>query len=116
MSRRGKQYGRTRRVSDRALAFDPCLVARLTEESEQMFAVDTTQLPTPLIRALRFVWRSELSDIQRDYFLLYYRDGMNMRQIAARRGVTESTVSRTLTRARRNLRHYLQFYYRLPER
>ena len=40
---------------------------------------------------------------QREYLLLYYLGEYTMREIAQMYGVTESTISRTLKRARKNM-------------
>ena len=40
---------------------------------------------------------------------LYYDLGLSMPQIAARLGITKSTVSRTLARGRERLKRYLQY-------
>lgn len=115
MSKRRHQYAKSRRVSDIALAFDPTWIVRLSEESERMYFGETSSEATPLAKAIRYAWRTELSEVQRRYFLLYYGDHLTQREVAERYGVTESTVCRTLARARRTLRHYLQFYYRVPK-
>ncbi len=41
----------------------------------------------------------ELTDTQKCYIIMYYRDGITMREIARRCGVQPSTVSRTIKRA-----------------
>ena len=40
---------------------------------------------------------------QREYLLLYYLGEYTMREIAQMYGVTESTISRTLKRAKKNM-------------
>lgn len=51
----------------------------------------------------------ELTTRQQEMLQMYYYEGLNMTQIAARLGVNKSTVSRTLCRARRRLHHILQY-------
>ena len=51
----------------------------------------------------------ELTPIQRETLLAYYIEELNIVQIAQRRGVNKSTVSRTLKRAEENLRRYLRY-------
>lgn len=114
MSQRRHQYGKQRRVSEASLAFDPRWIAKLCEEFRP--EPEDTPETVRLRRAIGFAWKNELSARQREYFLLYYRDELTMREVGERCGVTESTVSRTLTRARRTLRHYLLYYYRVPSR
>lgn len=85
--------------------FDPELIFRLTQEAEE--AVNTNR---PLLRAVRRAWQCELTETQRRYLLMYYREVMTMQEIAERCGVDLSTVSRTLRRARKRLRRVLQYY------
>ena len=46
---------------------------------------------------------------QAEMIHLYYDLGLSMPQIAARLGITKSTVSRTLARGRERLKRYLQY-------
>lgn len=55
------------------------------------------------------VIRRELTDCQRETLLAYYIEELNIIQIAQRRGVHKSTVSRTLKRAEEKLRRYLRY-------
>ena len=55
------------------------------------------------------VIREELTERQREYVEMYYLRQIPMHIIAEREGVNVSTVSRTLARARRNLRRCLQY-------
>lgn len=50
-----------------------------------------------------------LTKKQFDYIKEYYLDGLKMQQIAERRGVDRSTVSRTLKRARHRLKMVLMY-------
>ncbi|MCQ2434444.1 MAG: sigma-70 family RNA polymerase sigma factor [Oscillospiraceae bacterium] len=112
MTKRRHQYQKIRRVSEASLAFDPVWIAKLCEEQDG--DIEPTPEMKRLKNAIGYAWNNELSACQRKYFLLYYRDGLNMREVGTRCNVSESTVSRTLTRARRTLRHYLMYYYRMP--
>ena len=49
-----------------------------------------------LVHALR----EDVTPRQREYLLLYYGEGLNMREIGERYGVNRSTVSRTIQRGR----------------
>ena len=62
-----------------------------------------------LRRNLRQVRERELTDRQREMVALYYDQGMTMPQIAERLGVSRSTVSRTLRRARDRLYRFLRY-------
>ena len=55
------------------------------------------------------VIRRELTTLQRQTLLAYYIEQLNIVQIAQRRGVHKSTVSRTLKRAEDRLRRYLRY-------
>lgn len=52
---------------------------------------------------------SKLTEIQRTYLLERYSEGLTVTEIAARHGVHESTASRHISRAKANLRDYLEF-------
>lgn len=60
-------------------------------------------------RALTEALRTELTDVQARYVDAYYVQGLTMDQIGRRFGVSRSTVSRTLARARRRLRRVLRY-------
>lgn len=62
-----------------------------------------------LRRNLRQVRERELTARQREMVALYYDQGMTMPQIAERLGVSRSTVSRTLRRARDRLYRFLRY-------
>lgn len=51
----------------------------------------------------------ELTGIQRDYFVAYYFEGMTMAEIADSCGVNKSTVSRTVSRARKRMARVLKY-------
>jgi RNA polymerase sigma factor (sigma-70 family) len=55
------------------------------------------------------VLQEELTPLQRETLLEYYYQQQTIPQIAARRGVNKSTVSRTLRRAEEKLRRYLRY-------
>lgn len=103
-----------KRVSENVLQFDSAWVARCAEQTEaELGFADTDAAHTQriaLLRAVRQVWKTELTPCQREYFRAYYLEHLTMKAIASRWGVTESTVSRTLLRARRRLQHYLAYY------
>ena len=46
---------------------------------------------------------------QREYLLLYYAEGLNLRKIGERLGVDPSTVSRTIKRGEARLRRCLRY-------
>lgn len=54
-------------------------------------------------KALVYVINQELSPKQRQYVIMYYGENLNMEEIAKRCGVSKSTVSRTVSRARKNI-------------
>lgn len=62
-----------------------------------------------LRRNLRRAREEELTERQREMVGLYYDQGMTMPQIAERLGVSRSTVSRTLRRARARLYRFLRY-------
>lgn len=72
-------------------------------------AGDNSEQMTRLRRNLRQVRDRELTTRQREMVALYYDQGMTMPQIAERLGVSRSTVSRTLRRARDRLYRFLRY-------
>lgn len=61
------------------------------------------------LRRIRRVIDEELTPNQREILLAYYFGDLNINQIAQDRGVTKSTVCRTLHRAEKRLRRFLRF-------
>ncbi len=61
------------------------------------------------VRAVAFALETALTPRQREMARLYYLGQMSMSDVGQRLGVTESTVSRTLKRARARLRRHLSF-------
>ena len=51
----------------------------------------------------------ELTRRQQEVLTLYFDQGMNMSQIARELGVSSSTISRTVRRAKRRLYKYLKY-------
>ena len=72
-------------------------------------AADNSEQLDRLRRSLRRAREQELTPRQRQMLELYFEQGMNMPQIAAALGVSTSTVSRTLHRARERLRRCLRY-------
>ena len=66
---------------------------------------EISRLKRNLIRALQ----EDVTPRQRQTLLLYYSDGLNMREIGERLGVDKSTVSRTINRGERRLRRCLRY-------
>ena len=58
-----------------------------------------------LIRALK----EDITPRQRETMLLYYGQGLNMREIGERLGVDKSTVSRNIKRGERRLQRCLRY-------
>ena len=72
-------------------------------------AEDNSEQMARLRRNLRRAREQELTKRQREMVALYYDRGMTMPQIAERLGVSRSTVSRTLRRARDRLYRFLRY-------
>lgn len=67
-------------------------------------------LPRELqVQRLRQVIEGELTPLQRDTLEAYHYRQQTLQQIADARGVAKSTVWRTLKRAERRLKHFLQY-------
>ena len=61
------------------------------------------------MRRMRAVMENELTPLQRDLLQAVYFENVSQAEIAARRGVSRSTVSRTLRRAEQRLRRFLRY-------
>ena len=61
------------------------------------------------LRRLRSVMERELTPTQREILCAVYYDGKTQRQVAHERGVSCSTVCRTLHRAERRLQRFLRY-------
>lgn len=98
--------------SDAVLAFDPEFVKSCAESTQIALGMADQTNNKARRKALTLIlhraMRTELTPTQRNYCLAYYEEGMTMKQIAARYGVDESTVSRTIRRGQRRLFKLLQ--------
>lgn len=87
--------------------FDSGYVALCTEQAENAFGYSTCKDNSAkrkhLLMLLHHAMHRELTARQQAYFTAYYLEHLTMKAIAARSGVTESTISRTIKRARRRL-------------
>lgn len=72
-------------------------------------ASDNVQQLDRLRENLAKALRQDVTDRQRQFLLLYYGQGLNMRQIGERVGVNKSTVSRTIKRGEARLRRCLRY-------
>lgn len=61
------------------------------------------------LRRLHRVIEMELTPIQREILIAYYFQTMTMEQIAQERGITRSSVCRTLHRAENRVRRCLRY-------
>ena len=92
----------TRYRRGRAYAADMAVYARsmASDNSAQLDRVKRN-----LVRALR----EDVTARQREFLLLYYGQGLNMREIGEKLGVDKSTVSRTIKRGEARLRRCLRY-------
>ena len=88
--RRGKVYAADMAVYTRQMAADN--------------SQEVSRLKRNLIRALK----EDVTAKQRQVLLLYYAEGLNMREIGEKLGVDKSTVSRNIKRGERRLRRCLR--------
>lgn len=89
--KRGKTYAADMAVYSRQIAGD---------NSEEV-----SRLKRNLIRALR----EDITPKQRQVLLMYYAQGLNMREIGEQLGVDRSTVSRTIKRGEHRLQRCLRY-------
>jgi len=66
---------------------------------------EISRLKRNLLRALR----EDVTAKQRQVLLMYYGQGMNMREIGEHLGVDKSTVSRTIKRGEKRLQRCLRY-------
>ena len=92
----------TRYSKGSAYAADMAVYARAMAPDN---SAQLTRLRRNLLRALQ----EDVTPKQRQALLLYYSQGLNMREIGERLGVDKSTVSRTIQRGERRLRRCLRY-------
>ena len=63
----------------------------------------------PQIQRIKNLIQAELTELQRYTIAAYYFEGKKLYQIARERGVSKSTVSRTMKRAEDKLKRFLQY-------
>ena len=63
-----------------------------------------------MIKIMRNIIENELSERQRQMISLYYFSRMNIPEIAEMLGVNRSTVSRTISRGRRNILEKMKYF------
>ena len=85
-----------------AYAADMAVYARQMAQDNSR---EISRLKRNLIRALR----EDVTPRQRQALLLYYSDGLNIRQIGEKLGVDKSTVARTIKRGEARLRRCLRY-------
>ena len=73
--------------------------------SENTNSDQLSRLKRKLIRCIK----EDVTERQRTVLLMYYSQGMNMREIGEALGVDKSTVSRTIKRGENRLRRCLRY-------
>lgn len=71
--------------------------------SEDFFSADSSKRETAAALTLRRLLFENLTEKQKCYIILYYKDELSMEEIAERFGVAKSTVSRTISRGRNRI-------------
>lgn len=72
-------------------------------------AGDNSEQHSRLKRNLNRALKEDVTERQRQFLLLYYAQGLNMREIGESLGVDKSTVSRTIKRGEARLRRCLRY-------
>jgi len=75
----------------------------------RLMAADNSAQLGRLKRNLAHALRQDVTEKQREYLMLYYVEGLNLREISERTGVNVSTVSRTMKRGRERLYRCLRY-------
>ena len=71
---------------------------------------DNSEKHRLMLKILRKVISEELTERQREVITLYYFNRANIPQIAEMLGVNRSTVSRTISRGRRNIMEKMKYF------
>lgn len=95
----------SKRLSLSNPAYEQELIALMREKNSP---TNAPQLKI-LKKALADVIKNGLTPRQKQMVVLYYYEGMKMKEIAAALDVDPTTVSRTLKRARKNIYERLRF-------
>ena len=80
-------------------------MAVYTREMAADNSKEMSRLKRNLIRCLK----EDVTEKQRVALMMYYADGLNMREIGERLGVDKSTISRTIKRGERRLQRCLRY-------
>ena len=75
----------------------------------RFMAEDNSAQINRLKRNLARALRQDVTPRQREDLMLYYGEGLNLREISQRLGVNKSTVSRTMKRGRERLHRCLRY-------
>lgn len=75
----------------------------------RQMAADNTQEVSRLKRNLIRCLKEDVTPKQRQALLMYYAEGLNMREIGERLGVDKSTISRTIKRGEKRLQRCLRY-------
>ena len=75
----------------------------------RIMAADNSQQLSRVKKNLAIALREDVTARQQEILLLYYVQGLNMRQIGEELGITCSTVSRTIKRGEARLRRCLRY-------
>ena len=100
--RGGETVADTRYRRGAAYAADLAVYARSMAADN---SAEHSRLKRNLMRALR----EDVTERQRTVLLLYYAEGLNLREIGEKLGVAPSTVSRTIKRGEARLRRCLRY-------
>ena len=92
----------TRYRKGSAYAADMAVYARAMSSDN---SAQHSRLKRNLLRALK----EDVTPRQRRVLLMYYAQGLNMREIGEQLGVDKSTVSRTIQRGEKRLRRCLRY-------
>ena len=71
--------------------------------STDIFSAESSKKSSPNAVIIRKLLFENLTEKQKCYIMLYYRDNLSMEEIAKRLGVAKSTVSRTISRGRNRI-------------
>ncbi|HHX57125.1 MAG TPA: sigma-70 family RNA polymerase sigma factor [Clostridiales bacterium] len=96
-----------KRVPMSVLEFDK----KIIEMANASNASDNSQTIAKVKKVMVEVIKNDLTARQKELIMLYYYKNMKVIEIAEQLNIDHSTVSRTLSRARKNIMERLKYYF-----
>lgn len=82
----------------------------IADKSSEHYGNDNSNKRKAMIKIIKLIIASELTQRQRELCKMYYFDKMSMPQIANQLGISKSTVSRTIARGISRINDCVKYY------